>query len=94
MIWNERHESMPIAERQELQLERLKHTLDYAYRNVRFYAESFDREGVKPSDLKRLSDLSKFPTTSKSDLRDNYPFGLFAKPLEEIQRMIQAAQSQ
>jgi len=87
MIWNEKYESMPIDERKKLQLERLKYVLNYAYERIPFYKQSFDKNGIKPSDLKQLSDLSKFPMVTKIDLRDNYPFGLFAQPLENISRL-------
>ncbi|MCE5249503.1 phenylacetate--CoA ligase, partial [bacterium] len=87
MIWNEKYECMSIEERKKLQLERLKFILGYAYERIPFYKQSFDKQGIKPSDLKQLSDLSKFPTVTKIDLRDNYPFGLFAQPLENIQRL-------
>lgn len=87
MIWNEQYEAMPIEERRRLQFERLARVLNDVYENIPFYRDSFDTEGIKPSDFKQLSDISKFPTTSKFDLRDHYPFGLFAKPLEEIQRL-------
>jgi len=86
-MWNKEYEAMPVKERRELQFERLKHILNYVYENVPFYRKAFDREGIKPSDFKQLSDLAKFPTTTKLDLRDNYPFGLFAKPMEEIERL-------
>lgn len=87
MIWNEQYESMKLAERQELQLERLKQVLNRVYDKVPFYRQSFDEKGIKPSDLKKLSDLAKFPTITKFDLRDNYPFGLFAEPLDNIKRL-------
>jgi phenylacetate-CoA ligase len=87
MIWNEHYETMPIKERKQLQFERLRHILHFAYGKVPFYRRSFDRVGIKPSDFRELSDISRFPTTSKIDLRDNYPFGLFALPLGEIQRL-------
>jgi len=70
-----------------LQLQRLKATLQHAYANVPHYKQSFDAKGVHPDDLKRLSDLAKFPFTVKKDLRDNYPFGLFAVPREQIVRL-------
>jgi phenylacetate-CoA ligase len=70
-----------------LQLERLKWSLDHAYSNVPFHKENFDRCGVHPGELKDLSDLAKFPTMSKDDLRANYPFGLFAVPRQEIVRV-------
>ncbi|MBM3567557.1 MAG: phenylacetate--CoA ligase [Alphaproteobacteria bacterium] len=71
----------------ELQLKRLKWTLKHAYDNVPHYRRAFDAKGVKPSDLKRLEDLAKFPFTLKEDLRRNYPFGLFAVPRQKIIRL-------
>ena len=83
-------EPIETAEREELaalQLQRLKQTLERAYNNVPFYKQKFDEAGVSPSDLNSLSDLSKFPFLVKQDLRDNYPFGLFAVPREEVARI-------
>ncbi|MCK0139804.1 phenylacetate--CoA ligase PaaK [Aliiroseovarius sp. F47248L] len=79
-----------IASRDEIaatQLERMKWSLKHAYDNVPFYRKSFDDAGVHPDDLHSLSDLAKFPFTVKQDLRDNYPFGLFAVPRGEIARV-------
>ena len=76
-----------IDEIRALQLERLKWSLRHAYDNVPMYKERFDAAGVHPDDLQQLSDLSKFPFTYKNDLRDNYPFGLFAVPREDIIRL-------
>ncbi len=79
-----------IASRDEisaLQLERMKWSLKHAYENVPHYKKSFDDAGVHPDDLRTLSDLAKFPFTMKQDLRDNYPFGLFAVPRSQIQRL-------
>ena len=76
-----------IDEIRAVQLERLKWSLRHAYDNVPMYKERFDAAGVHPDDLQQLSDLSKFPFTYKNDLRDNYPFGLFAVPREEIIRL-------
>ena len=70
-----------------LQLQRLKATLQHAYSNVPHYRQAFDAKGVHPDDLKQLADLAKFPFTVKKDLRDNYPFGLFAVPREEVVRL-------
>ena len=70
-----------------LQLERLKWSLRHAYDNVPFYKKSFDNVGVHPDDLTDLSDLSRFPFTVKTDLRDNYPFGMFAVPREQVARI-------
>jgi phenylacetate-CoA ligase len=74
-------------ELQALQLERLKWTLRHAYENVAHYRRAFDDAGVHPDDLKHLSDLAKFPFTEKKTLRDNYPFGLFAVPREQVVRV-------
>ena len=74
-------------ELQALQLQRLKATLQHAYTNVPHYRKSFDDQGIQPDDLKTLSDLSKFPLTTKADLRSNYPFGMFAVPREQVVRI-------
>ncbi len=76
-----------IDEIRALQLDRLKWSLQHAYDNVAMYRKRFDEAGVHPDDLRQLSDLSKFPFTYKNDLRDNYPFGLFAVPRSEIIRL-------
>ncbi|MEH6830495.1 MAG: phenylacetate--CoA ligase PaaK [Sulfitobacter sp.] len=79
-----------IASRDEisaLQLERLKWSVRHAYENVPFYKNSFDAAGVHPDDIKNLSDLSKLPFTVKTDLRDNYPFGMFAVPQADVKRI-------
>lgn len=70
-----------------LQLERLKWTLRHAYENVPHYRKRFDEVGVHPDDLKTLSDISKFPFTTKQDLRENYPFNMFAVPREKVVRV-------
>ena len=74
-------------ELQALQLQRLKWTLRHAYDNVPHYRQAFDAAGVHPDDLRQLSDLSKFPFTTKKELRDNYPFGMFAVPREDVVRV-------
>ena len=79
-----------IASRDEisaLQLDRLKKTLAHAYQNVPHYKQAFDAMGVHPNDCKDLSDLAKFPFTVKQDLRDNYPFGMFAVPQNKLARV-------
>ena len=76
-----------IDEIRALQLERLKWSVRHAYDNVAMYKQRFDEAGVHPDDLQQLSDLAKFPFTYKNDLRDNYPFGLFAVPRSEIIRL-------
>ncbi|MET9336329.1 phenylacetate--CoA ligase PaaK [Nonomuraea sp. NPDC003804] len=70
-----------------LQLERLRWTLDHAYRNVALYREKFDAAGVHPADCKKLDDLAMFPFTTKDDLRSRYPFGMFAVPREQVARI-------
>ena len=70
-----------------LQTERLKWSLKHAYENVPHYRRKFDDAGVHPDDLKTLADLAKFPFTTKQDLRENYPFGMFAVPREEVVRV-------
>jgi phenylacetate-CoA ligase len=70
-----------------LQLERLRWSLGHAYDNVPHYRKAFDAKGVKPGDLKSLPDLAHFPFTVKADLRDNYPFGMFAVPREQVSRI-------
>ncbi|MBY6140501.1 phenylacetate--CoA ligase [Leisingera daeponensis] len=76
-----------IDEIRSLQLERLKWSVRHAYDNVPMYKQRFDEAGVHPDDLQELKDLAKFPFTYKNDLRDNYPFGLFAVPREQILRL-------
>ena len=74
-------------ELQALQLRRLQATLQHAYANVPHYKAAFDARGVHPSDCKALADLAKFPFTTKKDLRDHYPFGMFAVPREQVVRV-------
>ncbi len=76
-----------IDEIRNLQLDRLKWSLRHAYDNVPMYRQRFDEAGVHPDDLQSLSDLARFPFTYKNDLRENYPFGLFAVPREQIIRV-------
>jgi phenylacetate-CoA ligase len=83
-------EPIETASRDEitaLQLTRLRTTLQRAYDNVPHYRKAFDAKGVRPNDLKSLADLSKFPFTVKTDLRDNYPFGMFAVPRTQVARI-------
>ncbi|MCA1493964.1 phenylacetate--CoA ligase [Ensifer sp. NBAIM29] len=83
-------EAIETASRDEisgLQFERLKWSLAHAYENSPFYRKRFDEAGVHPSDLKTLADLAKFPFTTKKDLRDTYPFGMFAVPREKLARI-------
>jgi len=83
-------EPIETASRDELaslQLQRLKKTLQHAYENVPHYKAAFDAKGVHPADCRSLADLAKFPFTTKKDLRDNYPFGMFAVPRSQVVRV-------
>ena len=80
-------EKAPLSELRALQLERLKWSLRHAYENVAHYRRKFDAAGMKPDHLKSLADLEKFPFTTKADLRETYPFGMFAVPMDRIVRI-------
>lgn len=84
------YDAIETASRDEisaLQLERLRWSLNYAYENVPHYREGFSKTGVHPVDFKELSDLAKFPFTTKADLRANYPYGMFATPRNQVVRI-------
>jgi len=81
-------ETVDAAELELLQLERLQSTLTRAYRQVRFYRRRFDAAGVRPEDIKSLADLRRLPFTTREDLSENYPYGLFAVPLRDIVRIV------
>ncbi|NPV54222.1 MAG: phenylacetate--CoA ligase [Firmicutes bacterium] len=85
--WDKDHECMPRNELRKLQLERLQAVVRRVYETVPFYRRAFDEKGVKPGDIGSLEDLHRLPFTTKQDLRDNYPFGLFARPQGEIVRV-------
>ncbi|MCL6446767.1 MAG: phenylacetate--CoA ligase [Armatimonadetes bacterium] len=78
---------MPREQLQALQLERLRLTIERVYRNVPFYRERFTKAGIKPSSVRSLEDLRRLPFTTKQDLRDNYPFGLFAVSMSDVVRV-------
>jgi phenylacetate-CoA ligase len=80
-------ETASVDELRALQLERLRWSLRHAYENVPYYRRMFDVAGVHPEDCKDLSDLAKFPLTAKADLRENYPFGMFAVPRDQVVRV-------
>ncbi len=86
-IWNREMECMPREKMEALQLKRLKETLVYVYEYSPLYRKKFDKIGFKPGDLKQLSDLRKLPLTTKDDFRDNYPFGMFAVPMDKVVRL-------
>jgi len=87
MIWNKETECMSREDMRLLQSERLVKLVAYVYENVEFYRKRMDACGVKPSDIHGTSDIEKLPYTTKDDLRDTYPFGLFAAPREKIVRV-------
>lgn len=87
MIWNKEMETMSRADIDRLQGERLRQVAARVYENVPFYKQKFDEMGLKPDDIKSIDDLYRLPFTKKNDLRDNYPFGLFAVPREEVIRI-------
>jgi len=85
--WQPKYETMGHAEMKELQLKRLKNSVKLVYDNVPFYRQKFREAGVTPDDIKTLEDVRKLPYTRKTDLRDNYPFGLFAANQDDIVRI-------
>lgn len=87
MFYDEKIETMPVEEVKKLQLAKLKKAVEYAYNNSKFYKNMFDKNGLKPSDIQTLDDIRKIPFTVKTDLRDNYPYGLNAVPMEDIARI-------
>ena len=88
MFFQKDIETMPRKELESLQLERLRRMVDYCYNNVPFYHKRLTEAGVTSGDkIKTLSDIQYIPFTNKSDIRDNYPFGLFAVPQKEIVRI-------
>lgn len=87
MIYNKAIECMDKEQMRELQLERLKKIVRYSYDRVKMYKDKFDAVGLKPEDIKTLEDIKYIPFTVKSDLRDNYPYGLVAVPMEDIVRV-------
>ncbi|MGB0129979.1 phenylacetate--CoA ligase family protein [Chlorobium sp.] len=87
MIWNEHHECMEREELRKLQGERIRAMVERVYFNVPFYRRKLQDMGIEPGDIRTIDDLQKLPFTTKQDLRDNYPFGLFAVPQQEIVRL-------
>ncbi len=87
MIYNKKMETMKREKLQRLQLKRLQKIVKYAYEKVPFYKKKYDEAGVKPSDIKTLKDIEKLPFVTKTDLRDNYPYGMLSVPLSDIARI-------
>lgn len=86
-MFNREIESMPVEKMKELQLERLKWSVRHAYDNVPFYKKKFEAAGFHPDQLKSLDDMKRVPFLTKQDMRDNYPYGLFAVPLNKVVRV-------
>lgn len=87
MIWNKDIECMNREEMRKLQSQKLKQLVHHVYTNVAFYRRRMDEMGVKPSDIQSIDDIVKLPFTYKNDLRDNYPYDLFAVPMKDIVRV-------
>ncbi len=87
MIWDKEAECCSHKKTEELQLERLRHMVEKAYDRVLFYKKKFDEAGIRPSDITSLSDIEKIPFTTKNDMREEYPFGLFAEPMKNVVRV-------
>ncbi|SDY00265.1 phenylacetate--CoA ligase family protein [Eubacterium barkeri] len=87
MYWNKTYECMPREQLEELQLDRLKKMVNRIFHQVPFYREKFQEMGIDPGVVQSLDDLKQLPFTKKTDLRDNYPYGLFAEPLSKIVRI-------
>ncbi len=87
MFFQKEFETMSRKQIEEIQLERLKYTVNYCYTHVPFYKKKMDAAGVSPDQIKTLDDIRRIPPTTKADLRDNYPFGLFAVPMKDIVRI-------
>lgn len=86
-IFNKKAECMPRGELEALQLARLKNVVDTVYQRVPFYSSLFEKQGIRPSVVKSLKDIEDLPFTKKTDLRDNYPFGLLSVPVGQIRRI-------
>lgn len=87
MIYNIEYETLPREALEAIQLRRLQETLERVYATVPFYRRKFDEIGMAPADVKSLSDLRRLPFTTKQDLRDNYPYGMFAVPMDNVVRI-------
>lgn len=87
MIWNKQKECIPRSQMKEWQNKKLKETVNTVYHNVPYYRKKMQKKNIKPADITGLSDLKKLPFTTKEDLRNNYPYNLFAVPLSQIIRV-------
>ncbi len=86
-IWNPDYECLPREKLREIQEQRLQWVVKWVYEQVPFYRKRFEESGVRPRDIKKLEDIVKLPFTTKDDLRENYPYGLFAVPLDRVVRI-------
>ena len=86
-FWNEQMETASREQLNQIQLERLQKTVKHVYDNVPLYRERMDAAGVRPEDVKTLDDITRLPFTSKQDLRDTYPYGMFAVPMDDVVRL-------
>jgi len=87
MFWEKEKETMDRKSLENLQVELLREKIEYAYKNVPFYRKKFDEHGITKGSIKTIEDIRKLPFTTKIDFRDNYPFGLLARPMKEIVRI-------
>jgi phenylacetate-CoA ligase len=87
MVWDEKHECMPVEDLQKFQAKKLSETVKWAYERIPFYKQKLDDAQIKPQDITKLEDVAGLPVTVKNDLRDNYPFGLCAVPMKEVVRV-------
>src|SRR6266571_576444 len=87
MFYNEEFETLPRPALEALQLKRLQAMVARVYAQVPFYKSALDKAGIKPAQISSLADLQKLPFTYKQDMRDSYPYGLFAAPMDEIVRI-------
>ena len=87
MIYNEEYETMPREALEAIQLRRLQKTVARVYNTVPFYKKRFDEVGAKVDDVSSLDDLRRLPFTYKDNLRDNYPFGMFTVPMDDVVRI-------
>ncbi|MCK4590581.1 MAG: phenylacetate--CoA ligase [Candidatus Latescibacteria bacterium] len=87
VIWNKKMETLPRKQLEQIQIERLQSALNRAYKNVPFYHRIFEQQGIVPEKIGSVADLAHIPFTTKEDLRNNYPYGMFAVPLRDIVRI-------
>ena len=87
MIWNKQEECLSAEDKKAIQSKRLVSLVDYVYHNVPYYRAKMQQVGLLPCDIQSVDDITKLPFTTKQDLRDNYPYGLFAVPLSQIVRI-------